>query len=226
MRAAAAIELYHTLFSPPSRAVRMIGRAVGAQFNLIDCNLIQGDHVKPAFLKMNPMHTVPTMNDNGFVLWESRAIGHYLVSKFAPDSSLVPSELRRRALYDQRLFFDYALLSNLSSMTRKAVLGKTKLDRTDIKKCNESLRLLNSFLSEADYMVGDEITMVDYSVAASIAGLQSGVVNISNCPHIQRWFTRVSTEIDGFDEINGPGVQMLTAFMGTLTPPDDSQSKL
>ena len=55
---------------------------------------------------------------------------------------------------------------------RKVLVGAPQLDPADIKKCNASLRLLNSFLSEADYLVGDEITMVDYSAAASIAGCQ------------------------------------------------------
>ena len=55
---------------------------------------------------------------------------------------------------------------------RKVLVGAPQLHPADIKKCNESLRLLNSFLSEADYLVGDEITMVDYSAAASIAGCQ------------------------------------------------------
>ena len=52
MAAGAAIDLYHAIWSPPSRAVRMIGRAVGARFNLIDCNLMEGEHLKPEFLKV------------------------------------------------------------------------------------------------------------------------------------------------------------------------------
>ena len=56
--------------------------------------------------------------------------------------------------------------------TRKVLLGASKLDRSDVKKCTESLRLLNSFLAEREYLVGEEITMVDYSVAASIAVCQ------------------------------------------------------
>ena len=51
--AGAAIDLYHTLWSPPSRAVRMIGRAVGARFNLIECDLMGGEHMKPEFLKVS-----------------------------------------------------------------------------------------------------------------------------------------------------------------------------
>ncbi|KAF0313877.1 Glutathione S-transferase 1, isoform D [Amphibalanus amphitrite] len=222
----AAIDLYHTLWSPPSRAVRMIGRAVGAQFNLIECNLMAGEHMKPEYLKMNPLHTVPTINDNGFYVWESRAIGHYLINKFAPGTSLIPTDLRRRALYDQMLFFDYSLLFSFSTMTRKVLLGAKQLDRSDVKRCHECLRLLNSFLSESEYLVGDEITMVDYSAAASIAGCQTGMFGISGHPHTQRWFNKVRNEIDGFDEINEPGVQMIQAFMSMATPPDPKPSKL
>ena len=110
--------------------------------------------------------------------------------------------------------------------TRKVLLGARQLNPADVKKCNTSLHLLNTFLSEADYLAGDQITMVDYTVAAVICGCQTGTINISSHPHTQRWFSRVSREIEGFDEINEPAVQIMSAFMSNVTLPDDSQSKL
>ena len=67
-----------------------------------------GEHMKPWYLAMNPMHNIPTikvekikktvlqshvillLQDGDFVMNESRAAAAYLVNKFAQDDSLYP----------------------------------------------------------------------------------------------------------------------------------------
>lgn len=56
---------------------------------------------------MNVQHTVPTLNDNGFILNESRAISIYLVEKNFPNGhSLYPNDEKQRAQINQLLQFD------------------------------------------------------------------------------------------------------------------------
>jgi glutathione S-transferase len=40
-------------------------------------------------------------DDDGFQLFESRAIGRYLVNKYGKDSGLIPSDPKANALFEQ-----------------------------------------------------------------------------------------------------------------------------
>lgn len=72
-------------------------------------NLFEKEQLKDHFVKINPQHCVPTLVDDGFVLWESRAIAAYLVEKTHPEGhSLYPSCPKKRAIINQRLHFDCA----------------------------------------------------------------------------------------------------------------------
>ncbi|KMQ84643.1 glutathione s-transferase, partial [Lasius niger] len=100
------IDLYQLPASAPCRAVRLTAAAVGVDLNLKPLDLTAGEHLKPEFLKMNPQHTIPTLDDNGFYLWESRAIMTYLANRYGKDDSLYPKDPKKRAVVDQRLYFD------------------------------------------------------------------------------------------------------------------------
>jgi glutathione S-transferase len=74
--------------------------------------LAAGDHKTDEFTKLNPQHSVPVVVDeDGFVMSESRAIQAYLVDAKSPGSSLYPSDPKARFIIDQRLFYDAATFS-------------------------------------------------------------------------------------------------------------------
>lgn len=56
----------------------MLAAALKIDFNKKYVDLMKGGCDTPEFKKINLQHTVPTIVDNGFTLWESRAILGYL----------------------------------------------------------------------------------------------------------------------------------------------------
>ncbi len=50
---------------------------------------------------------MPTLDDSGYILWESRVIMTYLVEKYGkPDCPLFPKDLQKRAIINRLLYFD------------------------------------------------------------------------------------------------------------------------
>merc|ERR1712015_202186 len=126
------------------------------------------EHLTPEFLKMNPQHTVPTMDHNGFYLSESRAIQSYLADKYCTDGKIYPKCPKARALVKQRLDFD---LGNLYDKFVKCYVPILFMGATDISKDQKTgiytaLATLDGFINTCGgYVAGKHITIADHSLA-------------------------------------------------------------
>src|SRR4029077_18788491 len=55
---------------------------VGVPHERIDVGGSSGKNTEPAYLAMNPNGLVPTLEEDGFLLWESNSIVRYLAAKY------------------------------------------------------------------------------------------------------------------------------------------------
>src|ERR1700730_2169234 len=83
----------------PSVNVQKVMGAVGElelPHERIDVGGAFGKNKEPAYLAMNPNGLVPTLEEDGFLLWESNAIVRYLAAKYGA-GKLCPSNPQARA---------------------------------------------------------------------------------------------------------------------------------
>jgi glutathione S-transferase len=104
------IVLYHSPYSPFSRSVLLLSRHLNLDVDVKVLDLMDDEQMSPEFLKINPQHCVPTIDDNGFYLWESRAVLGYLAETKAPH--LLPTSPKEKAIVNQRLYFELGGLAN------------------------------------------------------------------------------------------------------------------
>src|SRR6202030_2493801 len=75
----------------------------------IDIGGAFGKNREPAYLAMNPNGLVPTLEEDGFLLWESNSIIRYLAAKFGA-GTLEPADLRTRALASKWMDWQLSVL--------------------------------------------------------------------------------------------------------------------
>ncbi|KAL4708835.1 hypothetical protein ACJJTC_019351 [Scirpophaga incertulas] len=202
------LDLYYVPGSAPCRAVLLAARALNLSPNLKLVDLHHGEHLKPEYIKLNPQHTVPTMVDDGFALWESRAIITYLANKYGKGSSLYPEEPRARALVDQRLNFDIGTLyQRFSDYFYPQVFGGAPADKDKLAKVEEALKYLDTFLEGQKYVAGPNLTLADLSIMASVSSMEASDINFLKYNNIKRWYETVKATAPGYEEANGKGLQ-------------------
>ena len=72
------LELYHFAFSTCSQKVRLVLAEKQLSYESHEVDIIGGAQHDPAYIRLNPMHVVPTLVDDGNVLIESTLINEYL----------------------------------------------------------------------------------------------------------------------------------------------------
>jgi len=200
------IDFYYLPGSSPCRAVQMTAKAVGVDLNLKLLDLMAGEHMKPEFLKLNPQHCIPTLDDNGFSLWESRAIQIYLVEKYGKDDSLYPKDPKVRGVINQRMYFDMGTLySRFGDYWYPHLFAKAPLNPDNFKKMEEAVEFLNTFLDGHKWVVGNHMTVADIALVATISSYEVSGFDFSKYPNVQKWFAQCKSTMPGYD-INQAGL--------------------
>ena len=91
------IDFYHGHGSPYSWRVWLALEAKQVPYNLKLLSFQAQDTRKPEFVALNPRHTVPTIVDDGYALWESIAILEYLDERYTSGAKLYPGDAKARA---------------------------------------------------------------------------------------------------------------------------------
>lgn len=91
-----AFKLYNAPQSTCSQRVRFVFNAKKLPFDEVKLNLLEGDQLKPDYLKLNPNGVVPTLDHDGAIVTDSTVITEYL-DEVSPGDSFTPESPLERA---------------------------------------------------------------------------------------------------------------------------------
>jgi glutathione S-transferase len=160
----------------------------GREFGVVDT---------PEYLAMNPNALVPTIEDNGFILWESNVILRYLCHKHS-SGILYPSDARERFTAEKWMewqggtmwpgFRDvfWGLVRTPPEQRDHAAIERAQ------KQTAKRLAGLETALGQSKYVAGGRFTMGDIPLGVSLRRcFQLGIAE-RDFPNIARWYERLS----------------------------------
>ncbi|KAI8819113.1 glutathione S-transferase III [Fimicolochytrium jonesii] len=197
--------LHGPAYSTCAQRVSIVLREKNVPFELRPVDLFKGEHKTPEHLKRQPFGQVPYLEDDGFFLYESRAIALYIAKKYASQGpDLYPTSLQKSALVDQWISLETAHFTQHASVIVYELIFKALFqpgaspDQAKVaehkKKLESVLDVYEKELSGRDYLAGGELSVADlfhlpYGVKLFDAGL-GGL--IEGRPNVKKWWERLT----------------------------------
>lgn len=159
--------------------------------------LSKGEHKQEAHLRRQPFGQIPTIEDDGFSLFESRAICRYVSAK--AQDRLVPSDLHDRARMDQWLSVEQ---SNFSPAAMKFVyhaVFKRPQEPAVLEAAaammEKTFQALSGTLAGSEFIAGERFSLADIGFMPYFEYALSSEARASfeKFPAVMAWWQRVSS---------------------------------
>ncbi len=164
---------------------------------------------EPFYLAMNPNSRVPTIEEDGFSLWESNSILRYLVATRAPGHALHGADPKARGNVER--WMDWQLASLNAPMTTVFFTyvrtPEPKRDyATTARARNEAealWQMLDAQIGSKDYVAADHLTLADIVMAPYAHRWFNMPIQRADLPNLERWY-------DGLKRHAGCATHVLT----------------
>ena len=181
----------------------------GVAYERIDAGMQYGVVSTPAYLAMNPNARVPTLDDDGFVLWESNTMVRYLARRYG-QGTLDPQDLRQYADADR--WMDWCT-STLAGAFRNVFWGMvlTPVEQRDAKAIESSrvetaklLAIPEAVLAHQPYLAGAQFTMGDIPLGCFVHLWLSMPIERPAHPALSAWHARLAARPAFQKAVNTP----------------------
>jgi glutathione S-transferase len=169
---------------------------LGLPYQRVDAGMQFGVNNTPEYKAMNPNGLVPTINDDGFILWESHAIVRYLARKHGA-GTLWPEDAQAAADADRWMeWYSTTMWLNLRPVFWNLVRiapDKRNMDEVEEsrKKLAANLAIPDGRLADRDYMAGSRFTVADIPMGVAAYRWFNLPIERPPLPHFERWYKRI-----------------------------------
>ncbi|KAG9032901.1 hypothetical protein FRB95_000835, partial [Tulasnella sp. JGI-2019a] len=112
--------------APCTQRIKVVAYEKGVELDIVICNVATKEYKSAAWLEKQPFGQIPYLDENGFILYESRAIARYLATKYADQGTRLlpdPTDLKAMALLDQSLSVETSNFDpSVSAITREGII--------------------------------------------------------------------------------------------------------
>jgi len=189
-----SIRLHYHPLSTFSRRVLIALLEKQIAYEPVFIDMTARKHKEPGYLALNPYGRVPTLEDDGFVLYESTAILDYLEATH-PNPPLAPSDVRARARVDMHMkLCDLQLTRPWAAIVfPKRFLPKERWNESAMAEAKgeveKHLAIIERQLGGRPYLVGEQFTLADLCYLPFLEFLP--LAEIKPPPGVAAWTERL-----------------------------------
>lgn len=194
------MKLYGFPASPNTRKVQALALQLNVPLEFQLVNLPAGEQRRPEYLKINRSGRTPTLVDGDFKLAESNAIMQYVAAKAAPNT-MWPNDDRTRAKINAWMCWQLDHWNRACNLLvwenlLKTLLNAGEPDPAEVKRGEQLFNAyafeLNSHLEGRDYLVGGNVTLADFAVAAPLENAEAGRFPMEPYGNVRRWYAGIA----------------------------------
>ncbi|KAF8881360.1 glutathione S-transferase [Infundibulicybe gibba] len=175
----------------PTGLVSVILREKMVPFEFVPVDMNSGEHKSAENRARNPFGQVPSIDDDGFILYESRAICRYIAIKYAGQGTpLIPpvDDIKATALFEQA--------ASVEAFTYRGLTPDQAKADEYIALLSGKLEVYNEILGKQKYLAGNEVTLVDlFHLTTGGALALCGTDVMTQRPNVARWFNDITSRV-------------------------------
>jgi GSH-dependent disulfide-bond oxidoreductase len=194
------IEL-HFVPTPNGHKASIMLEEVGLAYTIRPYNLLEGEHLGPAFRRINPNARLPAIVDHApadgggpFAVFETGAILEYLAEKSG--GQMIPPDVRGRSLCRQWLAWQVSGFGPMHGQAhhfiRYAPPGQDYAINRYRLEAERLLHVLDRRLAEAEYLAGDHYSIADIATWPWLRATRAIELPFDRFAHITRWFDAIA----------------------------------
>lgn len=187
-----ALKIYGVARSRAFRTLWMAGE-LGLPYEHVKLDFADGSTRRPGYLAMNPNGHIPSIDDDGFRLWESMAINLYLAKKYGGGAGgLYPQGLEDEARAWQWSFWGMTEVERPAlTMLLNRIGPEQSRDAAAAEEAERALaaplKVLDAAVTATPCLLGASFTVADLNVASILAWARQARADLASFPKAEAW---------------------------------------
>ena len=188
------IDLF-TWSTPNGRKVSIMLEEIGLDYEVHAINITKGEQHDPKFLEIAPNNKIPVIvdRDNGLSLMESGAILQYLARK---SGQFLPATDTDFWKMQEWLMFQMAsvgpMFGQVHTFVRYGESKNVEASERYLKECHRLYGVMDNHLSDRNYFLGVNYSIVDIAIFPWIGRHDWQTVNLNDYPNVAKWYVNLA----------------------------------
>jgi glutathione S-transferase len=184
--------LYRFALSGHCHRVELFLSLLDLPVQLVDVDLVAGEHKQPQFLSKNLLGQVPVLQDGECTLPDSNAILVYLARRYAAEGHWLPQAPAAQAAVQRWLSIAAGPLHAGPALARAAAVFKPEIDTEPARDIGRQLfGKLDEHLAARSFLATEHATLADIALYSYTAHAPEGGISLVPFEHVRRWLSRI-----------------------------------